>query len=496
MTSASQTSPEILVLKKELEASHAQIEVLKKQLEWCLGQLYGAGKSETLDRLQTMLPLDVPAYPVVQATQTVSYERKVVAKEKRPLTAEAFKDVPVKETVVIEPEEVKVQREAYEQIGEERTFEIDIVPPQLFKRVIVRPKYRHKTDRSVAPVVAAAPERPVMGGYASAGLLSWVCLSKYVDHAPLYRLEQQSARWGAQISRQTMADWIGISAEWLEPIYKRMHKRLLDGNYLQVDETPIRVNDPDEKRGGTTEGWMWVVSRPGDDVVFDWRLSRRHGELTSLIEGFKGLLQSDGYAAYESYANNHPEVTWLVCWAHCRRKFFAAQKESPRVVHFVLRIIGWLYQAEKKWDEHKLSDTERERHRKRYFPRRLYWLKKVVLAVRERVLPKSGLCKACDYMLRFWPQLTEHLNHGVTKLDTNLVENAIRPSAIGKKNFLFIGHPDAGQRSAIIYSLVVSCQRHGINPMDYLRDVLTRLPRMTTSDDLDCLTPSRWKPAQ
>jgi transposase len=324
MTSEPQTTSEVAALKKELEAANAQIEVLKKQLEWCMGQLYGAGKSEALDRLQTVLALELPALPVVQATQTVSYERKVVSKEKRPLTADTFKDVPIKETVVIEPEEVKAQREAYEQIGEERTFEIDIVPPQLFKRVIVRPKYRHMTDRSVAPVVAAAPKRPVMGGYASAGLLSWVCLSKYVDHAPLYRLEQQSARWGAQISRQTMADWIGISAEWLEPIYKRMHKRLLEGSYLQVDETPIRVSDPDEKRGGTTEGWMWVVSRPGEDVVFDWRLSRRHGELTSLIEGFKGLLQSDGYAAYESYAKDHPEVTWLVCWAHCRRKFFCS----------------------------------------------------------------------------------------------------------------------------------------------------------------------------
>jgi transposase len=403
--------------------------------------------------------------------------------------------VPVKETIVIEPEEVKRQPEAYEKIGEERTFEIDIVAPQIFKREIVRPKYRHKNDRALAPLLANAPARPVMGGYASAGLLAWVALSKYVDHVPLYRMEQQSARWGANIPRQSMADWIAITAEWLEPIYKLMHRRLLAGRYLQVDETPIRCNDPDEKRGGTTQGWMWVVSRPDDDVVFDWRLSRRHGELTSLIEGFSGLLQSDGYAAYESYAKEHPEVIWLTCWAHCRRRFYAARQESPRVVRFVLCIIGWLYECEKLWVENKLTESNLQRHRTKHYTRKLYWLRKVVTAVRQRTLPKSGLGQACYYMLRFWTPLTEHLKHGITKLDTNIVENAIRPSAIGKKNFLFIGHPDAGQRSAIIYSIVISCQRRGIDPLHYLRDVLTRLPRMTTSDDLTALLPANWQPA-
>ena len=237
------------------------------------------------------------AEPVAVQVQTVSYERLAAPKEKRPVPAEAFKNVPLKETVVIEPAEVEAAPADYERIGEERTFELDLVPPQIFKREIIRPKYRHKTNRALPPVLAPAPERAVMGGYASAGLLAWVALSKYVDHVPLCRLEKQSARWGATISRQTMADWIRITAEWLEPIYRAMHRRLLAGTYLQVDETPVRCNDPDEKRGGTTEGWLWVISRPGDDVVFDWRLSRRHGELTSLIEGFGGILQSDMYGA-------------------------------------------------------------------------------------------------------------------------------------------------------------------------------------------------------
>jgi transposase len=478
----------------ECSLLHDEVRVLRAQLEWFKKQIYGGGKSEKLDRLQSDLPL--PELPVkeveVEATE-VKYVRIAKPKAERSIPVENFKNIPVKETVIIEPEEVKANPEAFVQIGEERTFEIDIIAPQLFKREIVRPKYKSIKDTSRAPIIAAAPERAVMGGYASAGLLAWIALSKYVDHQPLYRLEKQSERWGANIPRQTMADWIRITAEWLEPIYKRMHQRLLEGSYLQVDETPVRCNDPDEKNAGTKEGWLWVVSRPGSDVVFDWRLSRKHGELTSLVEGFSGILQSDAYAAYFGYAKNHPEVKWVGCWAHARRKFFEAKSEDPKAVAFVLRIIGWMYETEALMDSHKLSAERRAYHRKKFYPRKLYWLKKVVIGLRAKVLPKSGLGKASDYMLKYWEPLVAHIEHGETRIDNNLVENAIRPSAIGKKNWLFIGHPEAGQRSAIIYSIVVSCQGRGIDPLEYMRDVLTKLPKMTTKDDLDALTPALWK---
>lgn len=303
-----------------------------------------------------------------------------------------------------------------------------------------------------------------------------------------------SQRWGATISRQTMNDWIRLTAHWFEPIYRQMLKRLLSGSYLQVDETPVRCNDPDEKRGGTTEGWLWVISRPGEDVVFDWRLSRRHGELTSLLNGYKGVLQADAYGAYPSFAKEHPEVSWVGCWAHARRKFFEAQAESPKAVAMILRLIGRLYQRERQWDQAKLSAEQRKELRREYHTRPLYWLRKIVFKLRERVLPKSLFGKACDYLLRYWDALSAHLHYGETRLDNNLIENAIRPSAIGKKNWLFIGHPQAGQRSAILYSIVVSCQRRGIDPLAYMRDVLTRLPSMTNQDDLDPLTPAYWQP--
>jgi hypothetical protein len=263
-----------------------------------------------------------------------------------------------------------------------------VVPPQLFKREIVRPKFKRRDDREQPPVIAPAPARPVQGGYASAGLLAWIALSKYVDHAPLYRLEQMSSRWGAAISRQTMADWVGITAEWLEPIYRQMHRELLAGGYVQADETPVRCNDPDEKRGGTTQGWLWVISRPGGDVVFDWRLSRRHGELTSLLGEYRGLLQSDAYAAYPSFARERDGVVWLGCWAHARRYWVEAIAESPKSVKLMLRLIGELYLREREWDAANVG-AARAALRQEHFARPLRWLRRLAIGLCERAICRA-----------------------------------------------------------------------------------------------------------
>ena len=468
---------------------------LRTQIAWLKKQLFGPGKSETLDHAQLILTLgELEKLAATKGpVETITYERTQGPASRRTLPAENFAHLPVKETVVIEPAAVQADPTLYERIGEERTFEVDVIPPQLFKREIVRPKYRHRLDRSRAPLVAAAPARPVAGGYASAGLLAWVMIAKYCDHLPLYRQEKMLARWGAKISSQSMTDWVRIAAEWLEPLYKKMQHDLLASGYVQVDETPVRCNDPDLRDGKTTQGWLWVVSQPGGNVVFDWRLSRCEDELTSLLDGYSGILQSDAYAAYPAFVRANENVAWVGCWAHARRKFFDALSESPKAAQWVLRLIGRLYAFESQWDEKDVGN-KRAALRTSHFARPLYWLKCVVLRMQLKALPKSALGQACTYLLNQWAPLTAHLQYSQTRLDNNLIENAIRPSAIGKKNWLFIGHPEAGQRSAIIYSLVVSCERHGKNPYAYLRDVLTRLPAMTTKDDLAPLLPANWKP--
>jgi transposase len=504
MPPAEQLYAENCELKTQLDQARARLQesgtenaLLRAQIAWLKKQLFGGGKSERLDRAQLLLQLEALEQRAEAAacahTEKISYERTKGAPTQRPTPAQSFAHLPVQETITIEPEEVKAEPAAYERIGEERTFEVDITPPRLFKREIVRPKYRRRDDRTQPPVVAAAPARPVAGGYASAGLIAWVLLCKYVEHLPLFRQEKMSVRWGARISRKIMADWVGLAAGWLEPICRQMLRDLLAGGYVQCDETPIRCHDPDLDRGQTTQGWLWVVSRPGGDVVFEWRLSRRHEEVTSLLDGYQGLLQSDGYEAYPNFVAAHPGVVWLGCWAHARRQFFEAQAEAPKAVRVALKLIARLYRLETEWDQAGITDAaERARLREKRFERSLRWLRSLALVTRERVLPQSLLGKACSYLLNHWGPLTAHLDHGRSRLDNNLVENAIRPSAIGKKNWLFIGHPDAGQRSAIVYSIVVSCQRHGIDPFVYLKDVLARLPTMTNQDDLSALTPANW----
>lgn len=495
---------ENLALKREREALHGEVLDLKRQLAWLRRQVFGPGQGEKLDRLQLLLKLQgVEAELAAKAAapqQAVSYERRVPKPEKRAAPAELYAKLPVKETVVIEPAEVKAEPEAFERIGEECTFEVEITPPQLTKREFVRPKYRAKADRAQPPVIAPAPARAVPGGYASAGLLAWVCVSKYLDHLPLYRQEQMLGRWGAAIPRASLCEWIRIAADWLQPIYRRMHQHLLTGDYLQADETPIKCHDPDAGQGAVGQGYLWLISRPGGDVVFDWKLSRRHGELTGLVTDFKGVLQSDGYSAYDAPAANHPEVIRVGCWAHARRKFAAAQSEDPQAVRVALKLIGRLYRLERAWDEadaaakQQRDVTARARLRAIHFDRSLRWLHALALALRSRHRPKSGLGLAAGYLLGQWTALTRHVEHGQTRLDNNLVENAVRPTAVGKKNWLFVGHPDAGQRSAILYSVIVSCLRHGVEPFAYLRDVLTRLPAMTNQDDLAPLLPSNWQP--
>lgn len=481
-----------------VEAENAQLRVentvLREQVAWLRKKLFGGGSSEKLNEEQLKLKLEeMEAQLEEQATQKVSYDRRVGQSRQSEAPAERFKDLPVQETVIIEPEEVKADPELYERIGEEETFEVDITPPKLFKRKIVRPKYRFKLERQRPPVVAPAPARPIEGGYASAGLLTWVVLSKYLDHLPLYRQEKMSSRWGAYLSRKTMADWVETVAEWLKPIYNHMRYSLLAGDYIQADETPIRYQDPDQKKGKSEQGWMWLISKPGGDVVFDWRLSRRHGELTSLLDGYTGLLQSDGYEAYGKYGQRDG-VTWIGCWAHARRKFYESLDNHPREAGLVLGLIARLYACESRYRDEALDPESRKRRRVGEQQRILKWIRITLRICAQRALPKSRLGQACAYALTHWEPLTAYLDHGIVEIDNNLIENAIRPSALGKKNWLFIGSRQAGQRSAIMYSLAISCQRHGIDPHLYLKDVLSRLPRMTNRDDIAALAPANWKP--
>jgi transposase len=335
-----------VALEQEKAVLAQENATLRVQIAWLQRKLFSPGQSERMERDQLQLALaeleKLQAQAEASEPQKVSYERQPGKPRRDP--AEAFAKLPVKETVVIEPAEVQAEPEAFEKISEERTFEVDATPPQIFKREFVRPKYRRKAEPACPPVVAPAPARAVADGYASAGLVAWVVTAKYCDHAPLFRQEQQFARWGVEISRQTMAKWICQAAHWGEPICKLIRKKLLESGYVQADETPINYHDPTAKKGKTEQGYFWSLSDPGGDVVFQWQQTRRHVCLAELIgENYKGIFQADGYEAYPAYAREHEGVTWVACWAHARRKFYEAKEEAPAQAEFVLELIGSLY---------------------------------------------------------------------------------------------------------------------------------------------------------
>ena len=270
----------------------------------------------------------------------------------------------------------------------------------------------------------------------------------------------------------------------------------MSGDYLQVDETPIQYLEPGN--GKALQGYLWVASQPGGDVVFEWHPSRAATCLQSLIPPeFSGTLQCDGYAGYDRFASWRAQtgkvLTLAGCWAHVRRGFFEALEQAPQQAGWVLLQIGHLYRIERGLRRQRAGPRLREATRasqSRMIYERLHRVLKA-WQTRGRILPQSSLGKAIAYTLGQWTSLAVYLQDGTIEIDNNLVENAIRPTAVGKKNWLFFGDAEAGQRGAILYTIIESCRRRGVEAYAYLRDVLTRLPHLTNWQIKD-ITPKAW----
>jgi transposase len=333
---------------------------------------------------------------------------------------------------------------------------------------------------------------------AAPGLIAAIIVGKFCDHLPLYRQQQiLSTRYRVELPRQTMAQWMGLATHWLKPIYKLIHEGVLANGYVQVDETPIEYLAPGH--GRTKLGYLWTCARPGGDVVFHWSTSRGAASLNTIIpEDWRGIIQCDGYAAYPRFARDRHasgRVTLSGCMAHARRAIYEARESAPRTAGWLLRQIAQLYEIEETLRRNRAGPRWREAERSSRSVPILRRIHAALLRLRSRYLPQSGLGKAFTYILEQWPGLIRYVEDGRLEIDNNRVENAIRPTAIGKKNWLFIGAADAGERGAILYTIVESCRRRGMDPFAYLRDVLTRLPKMKMSQVHE-LTPEAWQKAQ
>jgi transposase len=483
------------VLRSENDQLKTEIRLLQEKLQCLIKKVFGRS-SERLSPDQMELAFEAlqDLQAELELAEDQAEEDKPESKrgKRKPLNERIPDDIPV-ETVVIEPEEVKENPEQWEKIGEERSEQLDVIPTRFFKIITIRPKYKKIDDRSVAPIIAPAPKRLIENSYASAGLILHVILGKYCDHLPLYRQEQIfKQRFGVEISRKTMGGWMHLMANWLSLIYEALRCEIRASGYIQADETFIKYQDPEKDH--CPNGYLWAYHSPGVGVLYEWYPSRAAECLDSMLLNYRGLLQSDGYVGYTSWLNSpthateRKQITHAACWAHARRKF--VESYGHPVAEDIVKLISRLYRIETKL--RKNCSDNRCATRQALAAPILEKIKAVLETEQVRTLPKSAFGKAINYTLNRWDMLTEYLDHDALEIDNNLVENAIRPTAIGKKNWLFFGSPNSGQDSAVLYSLIETCRKLSINPADYLRELFEALPVMTQKE-ITNWTPAKWK---
>jgi transposase len=386
---------------------------------------------------------------------------------------------------VIEPEG-KV--EGAKKIGEEITEVLEYTPGKLYVNRYIRPKYVLPEEKGI--VIGMLPSLPIPRGNAGAGLLAHIMVSKYVDHLPFYRQVQQFKREDVQLSESTLNGWFTGGCKLIEPLYEHHKKQVQQAQYLMADETPIPVQTKD-KPGSTHKGYLWVYYAPLERMVlFDYRKSRSREGPVEFLKDFKGILQTDGYEAYRIFENKQG-ITLLACMAHARRKFDEAKGNDPERSQYMLALMQQLYALEREARERELSHEDRQQLRQEKSVPVLQQMERWMKQEIQKVLPQSAIGKAIAYTLSLWPRLIRYTEDGRAEIDNNLVENSIRPVAVGRKNYLFAGSHEGAGRAALIYSMLGTCKQHNVNPFLWLRDVFTCLPEAKQSQ-LNRFLPQNW----
>lgn len=477
----------------------AENQLLREKVNEILRRLYDK-KSEALDSAQLELLLDPDAAKKATAADPADpgpAAEPPAAKKRAARKTRDLSHLPVREIHLI-PDEVKANPVAYREIDRVTTDRFDYQRAVIFIERIIRPVYVSRENLDAAPLKSLAPHSLGLG--ATPRLVAYVLAAKYCHHRPFYRTQSiLLRRHRVDFARNTFCHWADTVAEVIEPLYKLIHQNLLQSGNLQADETPIKYLDPG--RGKCATGYLWVIHAPRNgikgDILYQWHPSRKAACLDDLIGNYQGFLQTDAYVGYDSWTNGKPGITLVACWAHARRKFHEALQNGQTLAAGPLATIQQLYQIETGLRQSHADAAERQRARQENASNHLQILKGQLVALRQhpQVLPKSKLGRAIDYTLAIWERLNRYVEHGCLEIDNNWIENGIRPTAIGKKNWLFMGGETTGQRGAIIYTLVECARRHGHDPESYLTDILERLPAMTNQDDLTILLPSTWQPS-
>jgi transposase len=444
--------------------------------------------SAQLDLMQVMAEAAVPA--------AVTREVKVVTTkpgEAKPTGRQALPGHLPKVDIVLEPTE---DIAGLEKIGEEITEQLDYTPGKLQIRRYIRPKYaRVKADGTgyTEVFIAALPDFPIERGIAAPGLLAQILVDKHVDHLPIYRQIKRYQRDGVKLSASTISGWLDTTADLLEPLGKELIKAVFQSDYVQADETPLPVLNG-ETKGAAHTGYLWAYHSPPDQLIFyDFQPGRGKEGPIHLLKDYTGYLQTDGYGVYEHASiGGRKEIILMHCMAHARRYFEKALDNDQQRAERFLKEVQKLYAIERRAREEGLSTTAiRELRQQEALPI-LQSMKGWLEENYTEVLPKSKIGKAIAYSLPRWDRLSLYTTDGRLQLDNNTIENAMRPIALGRKNFLFAGSNEGGKRLALFYSLLESCKKQHVNPWKYIKDILERMPTTKTSQLRDLL-PDRWK---
>lgn len=493
---ASNQSAEVADLKRQLHWAHLKIQVLEERLRLQRIQKYGPGSEKLGDAQLDLLEWEpgVSSLEVQAESERGPLPQRAKTQRPHPGRQELPADLPrVERVIACAPEQCNCKScgQPMAVIGHDQSEQLDVEPAQYFVLVTKREKRACRCCEQGGVAAAAVPARIIEKGLVSDRVVIDTVISKYSDHLPLYRqsaiLERET---GVKISRATLDGWVMRVGELLTPIAAAIGRELVGGSYIQADETPVDVQMHD-RRGQNHQAYLWQYGRPEGSAVFDFRLGRGRDGPKAFLGNFEGLLQTDGYAAYDKVGG--PKLVHAACWAHARRKFFEAHKLCPgeSVAKGIVILIDQLFGIDAQARAQNCDLAARHALRQQHARPLLDSIKEAIEAARGQALPSSKLGNAITYTLALWPRLTHFLDYPELELSNNLAENSMRPVALGRKNWIHIGSPQAGPKVAAILSIVETCRRLHIPIRKYLAAVLPGLAEVSIQKLTD-LTPAAW----
>ena len=497
-------------LESNITNLESTVSKLESELTWLRKKLFGKMSERFINSDPDSRQLDIFGEQLSdnereELERAAKQEQELITrtitanKPRTPRKDVSFENLRVEETI-IEPKEIDF--EEYVCIGAEETNRLAYKPAEFFVKRTIRKKYALKNqlteldnegEKRSSVVIAPLPDSPIHKCMADTSLLTEIIIQKYLYHLPFHRQIARFGDLGVRISSSTVGDWFSQSCELLKPLYDHLRRRVLSSDYIQVDESTLPVIDNEKRRA--VKGYLWVVRNPDNGEVFFHydRGSRSEKTALVLLHGFNGAIQSDGYQVYKRFETLEGKLM-LGCWAHARRKFDEALAENKKLATEALLQIQSLYAVEREADEMGATpEQRRELRRSKAYPI-LVTFEKWLYDNYATLLPQSRTAKAISYTYSIFPKLSRYHLNGRYRIDNNLVENAIRPLAIGRKNYLFCGNSDAAIRASMIYSLLGSCKAAGVNPSEWLEDILSKVYSYTKENrNLEELLPHLWK---